>query len=576
MNNNIYDNIIKEYKLWLKKSSADPEVTEELKAMKDNNDKIEDAFYRNLAFGTGGLRGIIGAGTNRMNIHTVARASQGLANYVKKFFPNVPLNIAVSYDSRIKSQLFAQTASNVFAANRIKVYLYPQLMPTPCLSFAVRKLGCIAGVMITASHNPSQYNGYKVYGADGCQITTEAAALILEEINKLDMFDDIKTTSFESGIFSGCIEYISETISAAFINEVKKQSVIGEDDSINRDIAIIYSPLNGTGLHPVLQVLNESGYSNIRVVEEQRQPDGTFPTCPYPNPEVEEAMALGIEYAKRHKADLFLATDPDCDRVGIAVRNKTGAYTLLSANETGILLLDYICSRRIAMGTMPKNPIFMKTIVTTGMAEQIASHYGVQTVNVLTGFKFIGEKIGELESKGLANSFIFGFEESYGYLSGTYVRDKDGVGATFLICEMFSYYANKGITLLDKLEELYCTYGYCLDTLHCYNFEGAAGFMHMQEIMKKLREEAGSSLGELGGKKIIGCLDYKEGLEGLPKSDVIKFVLEDHCSVVIRPSGTEPKMKVYISVSGENRKMAERVEREIGQWVEESMEILIN
>lgn len=556
-------NIIKQYKLWIKKAWADADIREELAAMEGCMEKMEDAFYRNLTFGTGGLRGIIGAGTNRMNIHTVARASQGLADYIKKYFPRTSPKIAVSYDSRIKSQLFARTASSVFAANNIKVYLYSRIMPTPCLSFAVRELKCDAGIMITASHNPAKYNGYKVYGADGCQITTAAADLILKEIEKLDMFDDIKSVSFETGIASGYIEYISESISAAFMEEVKKQSVIGSENGSCRDISIVYSPLNGTGLEPVLQVLTESGYANITVVEEQSQPDGTFPTCPYPNPEVREAMALGMEYARKHRADLLLATDPDCDRVGIAVKNKAGEYTLLSANETGILLLNYICSRRIAMGAMPKDPVFMKTIVTTGMAERIAAHYGVRTINVLTGFKYIGEQITMLEAQGQEESFIFGFEESYGYLSGAYVRDKDGVGAALLICEMFTYYSGKGISLLDKLEELYRTYGYCLDSLHCYDFEGAEGFSVMKEIMKKLRGEFAS--GRFGGKNVIHCLDYKKGLDGLPKSDVLKFLLEDHCSVVIRPSGTEPKMKVYISVAGENQKIAADLERKIGE-----------
>lgn len=492
-----------------------------------------------------------------MNVHTVAKASQGLANYVIKRFAPEERKIAVSYDSRIKSDLFAQTASGVFAANGIKVYIYSQLMPTPCLSFAVRKLNCAAGIMVTASHNPSKYNGYKVYGSDGCQITTEAADEILSEIQKLDIFEDVKTLSFEKGIENGLIEYISEDVYTAFVEAVKKQSLA--DDNINKDVAIVYSPLNGTGLKPVLRTLKESGYTNITVVKEQENPDGNFPTCPYPNPEMKEAMSLGVEYAKNHNADLLLATDPDCDRVGIAVKNSEGEYVLISGNEVGLLLLDYICSRRIALGTMPNEPVFVKTVVTIDMAERVAAKYGLRTINVLTGFKFIGEQIGFLEEQGKADSYVFGFEESYGYLSGSYVRDKDAVDGAFLICEMFAYYATKGISLLDKLNALFDEFGYCLNTLHSYEFEGSAGFTKMQSIMEKFHE----GLGVIGGKKVRDVLDYSKGLDGLPKSDVLKFLLEDNCSVVVRPSGTEPKLKTYISVSAATRADAEILENKI-------------
>lgn len=550
--------ILEQYQQWLEHATADADVLNELKAIAGDEGKMEDAFYRDLAFGTGGLRGVIGAGTNRMNVHTVAKASQGLSDYVVKKFPKEKRRIAVSYDSRIKSDLFAQVASGVFAANGIEVFIYPTLMPTPCLSFAVRELNCAAGIMVTASHNPSKYNGYKVYGADGCQITTEAAAEILAEIEKLDIFSDVKTMSFEDGMNAGIIQYISEEVYTAFTEEVKKQSVLG-DTQVNKNVAIVYSPLNGTGLKPVLRTLKESGYTNITVVKEQEQPDGNFPTCPYPNPEIKEAMALGMEYAQKCNADLLLATDPDCDRVGIAVKNSEGEYVLLSGNETGLLLLDYICSRRIAMGTMPDDPVMVKTIVTMDLGERIAAHYGVRTINVLTGFKFIGEQIGMLEAQGKADSYIFGFEESYGYLSGSYVRDKDAVDGAFMICEMFAYYSSQGITLLDKLNELYQEYGYCLNTLHSYEFEGSAGFAKMQNIMKKFHE----GLPVIGSKKVNSCLDYSKGLDGLPKSDVLKFLLEDNCSVVVRPSGTEPKLKTYISVSAENREAAEAVEAQI-------------
>lgn len=550
------------YEKWVAEAAkfpiADPDVVQELSAMKGKEDQIQDAFYRDLAFGTGGLRGGIGAGTNRMNVYTVAKASQGLANYVVKQFPEEKRSIAISYDSRIKSDLFSKVAAGVFATNGIQVFIYPQLMPTPCLSFAVRQLGCAAGVMVTASHNPSKYNGYKVYGADGCQITTKAAGEILAEIEALDLFADVKTMDFQAGLESGLIAYIPEEVCAAFVEEVKQQSVLGGAE-INKDIAIVYSPLNGTGLKPVLRTLRESGYSNITVVKEQEQPDGNFPTCPYPNPEIKEAMALGMEYAKKNNADLLLATDPDCDRVGIAVKDKNGEYVLLSGNETGVLLLDYLCSRRLENGTMPKNPVLVKTIVTTDMGEQIADHYGVKTVNVLTGFKFIGEQIGLLEQQGKADSYLFGFEESYGYLSGSYVRDKDAVDGAFLICEMFCYYASQGISLLEKLEELYQTYGYRLNTLHSYEFDGAAGFAKMQDIMKAFRGKVSG----FGGKSIMKTLDYLPGLNGLPKSDVLKFLLEDNCSVVVRPSGTEPKLKTYISVSAQSKEAAQAQEEKI-------------
>ena len=547
----------KEYERWCVQATADADVAAELQTMDDA--KVEDAFYRDLAFGTGGLRGVIGAGTNRMNIYTVAKASQGLADYLQKHFDKP--SVSIGYDSRIKSDVFARAAAGVFAANGVEVYIWPTLMPVPTVSFATRYLHTSAGVMVTASHNPSKYNGYKVYGADGCQITTEAAAEILAEIEKLDIFADVKRVTFEEGVEKGLIRYIPEEVYTAFVEEVKKQSVLfGE--TVNKNVAIVYSPLNGTGLKPVTRTLREMGYGNITVVKEQEQPDGNFPTCPYPNPEIKEAMALGMEYAQRCNADLLLATDPDCDRVGIAVKDKNGEYVLLSGNETGILLLDYVCAQRTKHGKMPADPVMVKTIVTTDMGEQIAAHYGVRTINVLTGFKFIGEQIGLLEKQGKADSYIFGFEESYGYLSGRYVRDKDGVNGATLICEMFSYYATQGVSLLDKLNELYQTYGYCLNTLHSYEFDGSAGFAKMQRIMKTFHEEVGPGkrVDTFAGKKIEKVLDYSQGLDGLPKSDVLKYLLEGHCSVVVRPSGTEPKLKVYISVSAEDKEQAETME----------------
>ena len=554
--------IEKEYDRWLEKAVADPDVAEELKTM--DAARKEDAFYRDLAFGTGGLRGVIGAGTNRMNVYTVAKATQGLANYLKGHF-DTP-SVAIGYDSRIKSDLFARVAAGVFAANGVRVFIWPTLMPVPTVSFAARYLKTSAGVMITASHNPSKYNGYKVYGPDGCQITTQAAAAVLAEIEKLDIFEDVRAGDFAEELQKGNIRYIPEDVYTAFVKEVKAQSVLfGEE--VNKDVAIVYSPLNGTGLKPVTRTLKEMGYTNITVVPEQEQPDGHFPTCPYPNPEIREAMALGMEYAKKTNADLLLATDPDCDRVGIAVRDRAGNYQLLSGNEVGLLLLDYICAQRVRHGKMPQDPVMVKTIVTMDLAERIAAHYGVKTVNVLTGFKFIGEQIGLLEKQGREDSYIFGFEESYGYLTGSYVRDKDGVDGAYMICEMFSYYATRGVSLLEKLEELYGTYGYCLNTLHSYEFDGSAGFAKMQRIMASFRE----SISEFGGKKVEKVLDYSAGLDGLPKSDVLKFLLEGNCSLVVRPSGTEPKLKLYASVSAGNRAAAEKTEAAILRGAEERL-----
>ena len=547
------------YEVWLEKAGADPDLIPELKAMAGDEAKIEDAFYKDLEFGTAGLRGVIGAGTNRMNVYIVARASQGLSNYVINHFPPEARRIAISYDSRIKSDVFARIAAEVFAANGIKAFIYKELMPVPCVSYATRALQCAAGIMVTASHNPSKYNGYKVYGADGCQMTTEAANEVLGEIEKLDLFADSKRISFEEGLKDGRIAWILDEIYTAFVEEVKKQSVAG-DAPIDRNVAIVYTPLNGAGLKPVLRTLKETGYTNITVVKEQEQPDGNFPTCPYPNPEIREAMALGMEYAAKYNADLLLATDPDSDRMGIAVKDKEGNYQLLSGNQTGMLLTDYVCARRTENGTMPEDPVVIKTIVTTDMVEQIASRYGVRTINVLTGFKYIGEQIGLLEKQGKADSYIFGFEESYGYLSGSYVRDKDAVDAAFLICEMFCYYKTRGISLLEKLDELYRTYGYCLNTLYSYQFEGAAGFAKMKEIMKDFQT---AGIAEFGGRKVETLLDYNTGIDGLPKENVLKFLLEGHGSVVVRPSGTEPKLKTYVTVSAPDKAAAETIEKKI-------------
>lgn len=555
----ISEKIREEYQRWCQKATIDADLIPELKNL--NEAGIEDAFYKNLAFGTGGLRGTIGAGTNRMNVYTVAKATQGLSNYLLRKY-GTTASVVIGYDSRIKSDVFAKIAASVFSSNHISVHIWPRLNPVPTVSYATRYLHTSAGVMITASHNPSKYNGYKVYGDDGCQITTEAATEILKEIEAVDVFD-VQIPEFK---VEGNITSIPDEVLTSFIEEVKKQSVVKED--IDRNVAIVYSPLNGTGLIPVTRTLKESGFTNITVVKEQEQPDGNFPTCPYPNPEIREAMQLGLKYCQKVGADLMLATDPDCDRCGIAVRNSKGEYQLLTGNETGLLLLDFICSQRIKNGTMPENPVMIKTIVTSDMGKQIADHYGVRTIDVLTGFKFIGEQIGLLEKQEHENDYIFGFEESYGYLTGGYVRDKDAVDAAFMICEMFAYYKTRGISILDKLDELYRIYGYRLNTLHSYEFDGSAGFEKMQEIMKRFHQ----GMTEFGDKKIENTLDYSQGLNGLPKSDVLKFLIEGNSSVVVRPSGTEPKLKVYISISANSMETAKAEEQKIADQMTEYMQ----
>ena len=537
--------IRKEYERWVKNAVEDPDLVKELKDIANDEKKIEDAFYRNLEFGTGGLRGVIGAGTNRMNIYMVRKASQGLANYVNKKYPNNP-SIAVSFDSRIKSTLFAHIASEVFAANGIKVHIYKELMPTPCLSYAVRELNCSAGIMVTASHNPSKYNGYKVYGSDGCQITTQAAADILEEINALDVFDDPKHGDYDALLKNGMINIIFDDLYTKFINRVKEETLL-VDEPIDKSVKIIYSPLHGTGLKPVTRILKESGFNNVIVVKEQEEPDGNFTTCPYPNPEIKEAMQEGIRCAKENNADILIATDPDADRVGIAVKDGDD-YRLLTGNQVGVLLFDYICSLRIKHNKMPKNPIAVKTIVTTEMVKKVAEKYGVQIIEVLTGFKFIGEQIGLLEAKDEENRYIFGFEESYGYLSGGYVRDKDAVDGAFLIAEMFAYYKHLGVSLVSKLSELYEEYGYFSNYLDSFEFEGSSGFAKMMDIMEKVRNQITS----IGSYKIVEKIDYAKGVNGLPKSNVLKLFLDNGTSIVVRPSGTEPKLKIYTSICGKD------------------------
>lgn len=556
--------------LWREQTMEDPDLAAELAAVCKDDAALEDRFYKDLEFGTGGLRGVIGAGTNRMNIYTVAKATQGYADYLKE--RHEAPSVAIAYDSRIKSDVFARTTGQVFAANGIAVYMYSELMPTPALSFAVRHLGCSGGVVITASHNPAKYNGYKVYGSDGCQITTKAAKEIFERISQVDTFGGVAKMDFDLALEQGRIHFISAETIDAYLAAVSAESLGEKTESekeLRRKMPIVYTPLNGTGRYCVTRILKENGFDRVIVVPEQEMPDGNFPTCPYPNPEVREAMELGISLAQRTESELVLATDPDCDRVGIAVKQGR-EFVLLSGNEVGILLLDYICKRRIAMGRMPDRPVAVKTIVTIDMAKKIAAQYGIELREVLTGFKYIGEQIGMLEKAGQSERFIFGFEESYGYLSGSYVRDKDGVNASLLICEMTVYYKARGLTLQDALNQLYETYGYCLNTQHTYAFEGVAGAARMREIMDAFRSEPPRDFAGLRVEKIS---DYKtsvartaDGREvkiALPASNVLKFWLEGDSSVVVRPSGTEPKLKVYLSVSAKTREKAKAWEEKI-------------
>lgn len=539
------------YNLWCENAKEDADLQTELADIKDDNDAINDRFYRDLEFGTGGLRGVIGAGTNRMNIYTVRRATQGFADYLNQEYQNP--SVAISFDSRIKSDVFSKAAAEVLAANGIKVHIYKDLMPTPCLSFAVRALNCQGGIMVTASHNPAKYNGYKVYGEDGCQITLRGAEIILEKINSLDMFNGVKSASFDEELAKGNISYIGDEVIEDFYKNVLAEG-INTDLCASSGLKVVYTPLNGTGNKPVREILKRLGITDVTIVKEQENPDGNFTTCPYPNPEIREALEVGLKYCNEVKPDLLLATDPDCDRVGIAVPDGDG-YALFSGNEVGAMLLEYICQQRIAKGTMPENPIAVKTIVTTDIVNLIGKEYGVEIIDVLTGFKFIGEQIGLLEAKGEENRYIFGFEESYGYLSGGYVRDKDAVNASMLICEMAAYYRTQGISLIQARENMYKKYGVFLQTLHSFTFEGESGMKKMAEIMTSLRNDPPA---EIGGLKVVKIDDYQTSISKdlvsgtaieltLPKSNVLAFFLEGGSKAIVRPSGTEPKIKTYFT-----------------------------
>ncbi|WP_101911095.1 phospho-sugar mutase [Marasmitruncus massiliensis] len=540
------------FERWLNTSMDDPDLTDELNAVRGREDEIFDRFYRDLEFGTAGLRGVIGAGTNRMNIYTIRRATQGLADYLNG--KNSRPSVAISYDSRIKSDVFSKEAANVLAANGIQVFLYKELMPVPALSFATRELHCDAGIMVTASHNPAKYNGYKVYGGDGCQMTETAADAVLAQINQLDIFEDVRRSDFDQAVRNGKIEWISEALIDRFIAAVLAQQV-NPGVCAGAGLKLVYSPLNGAGNKPVRRVLKEIGVTDITVVPEQEYPDGHFPTCPFPNPEIKEALAKGLELSQKIGADLLLATDPDCDRVGIAVKARK-EYRLLTGNQVGALLMDYICANRIAKGTMPKDPVAVKTIVSTKLVDAIGKGYGVEVRNVLTGFKYIGEQIAEMESQGHPERFIFGFEESYGYLAGTHVRDKDAVVGSMLIVEMASWYKTKGMSLVDALNALYRKFGLYCESVANFQFEGAQGMKLMADMMDSLRENPPKTI---AGCEVVSVSDYKKSMtvtkEGtaqihLPKSNVLEYHLDNGCGAIVRPSGTEPKIKLYLSVIG--------------------------
>ena len=532
------------YDLWCKKVT-DPELCADLRAMGEsgNEEAIEDAFYRNLEFGTAGLRGVLGAGTNRMNIHTVGQATQGVADYINsQKGEGEPGTVAICYDSRINSELFAHTAASVLAGNGIKSYVYPRLQPTPALSFATRFLGCAIGINVTASHNPAKYNGYKVYGPDGCQIASSIADAITEAISQVDMFDDVKTMPFAQAEEAGLANFIGEDVLDAFLDAVYEQHVEQEQS----DLRVVYTPLNGTGLECVTRILKRIGVTDVHVVPEQEKPDGNFPTCPYPNPEIREALECGIALCEQVHPDLLLATDPDCDRVGTAVKDGDD-YQLLSGNEVGVLLLDFICRMRKANGTLPEAPVAVTTIVSTSLADAVAAKYGVQMRRVLTGFKYIGGVIAELEQAGAPERFVFGFEESYGYLAGTHARDKDAVVASMLICQMARYYRTQGKNLYQAMQDIYREFGFHHNRTLSYAFEGAAGAQAMASIMAGFRE---SQPAEIAGLKVLGFLDYQQGVGGLPSANVLQFDLEKGNKVIVRPSGTEPKVKVYLFTVG--------------------------
>lgn len=555
---------MKLYNEWLENAVEDADLIAELESIKDNEEEIHERFYKSLTFGTAGLRGVLGAGTNRMNIYVVRQATQGLANYILQKYGKGA--VAISHDSRIKADLFMLEAARVLAGNGIKVYITSELQPTPVLSYLVRYFKCQAGIMVTASHNPAKYNGYKAYGEDGCQMTDVAAGIVYDEICKLDMFNDVKVADFDEALKSGLIEYVCEDVYDTYLEKVMEQQV-NPGICKGADLKVVYTPLNGAGNKLVRKVLNKIGVEEITVVPEQELPDGNFTTCPYPNPEIKEALQKGIELCEKVQPDLLLATDPDADRVGIAVKDYDGSYRLISGNEDGIMLTDYILSSRKANGTLPEKPVLVKTIVTTKLINKLCEKYGCELKNVLTGFKYIGEIILNLEKTGEENRYVFGFEESYGYLAGTYVRDKDAVVASMLVCEMAAFFKKQGKSLAQVIDSLYEEFGYYLNHTSAFEFEGAAGMEKMNNIMAEIRENLPT---EIDGRKVVKVSDYLLKYEldtatgtktaiDLPTSNVISFALEGDNEVIIRPSGTEPKIKTYITAVGKNFDDAESI-----------------
>ena len=556
--------IMKAYNEWCKNAVEDKDLIAELESIKNDENEIYERFYTSLQFGTAGLRGIIGAGTNRMNIYVVRQATQGLANYVINKYGKG--SVAISHDSRIKADLFMIEAARVLAANGIKVYITKELQPTPVLSYLVRYFKCQAGIMVTASHNPAAYNGYKAYGEDGCQMTDVAATAVYDEICKLDIFNDVKTVDFDEALKSGMIEYVDESVYETYLDKVMEQQV-NPGICKDADLKVVYTPLNGAGNKLVRKILDRIGVTDVTVVKEQELPDGNFTTCPYPNPEIKEALAKGLELCEKEQPDLLLATDPDADRVGIAVKDYDGSYRLITGNEDGVMLTNYILSCKKASGTLPENPVVVKTIVTTKLINKLCEKYGCELKNVLTGFKYIGEIILNLEKNHEENRYLFGFEESYGYLSGTYVRDKDAVVASMLVCEMAAYYKKQGKSLAEVIDGLYEEFGYYLNKTYSFEFEGAAGMQKMSDIMSSVRE----NMPEVVDKyKVVKVSDYMLKKEtdiktgensdiNLPKSNVISLNLEGDNAVIIRPSGTEPKIKLYITAVGSNKANAEAI-----------------
>lgn len=555
------------YELWKQKAVGDPDLAEELTSIAGDEVAIKDRFYDELQFGTAGLRGVIGAGTIRMNIYTVRRATQGYADYLLETFENP--SVAIAFDSRIKSDLFAKETACVFAANGIPVHIFKELQPTPVLSFAIRYLKAQGGVVVTASHNPSKYNGYKAYGADGCQMTEEAAGAVMRKMQAVDVFDGAKTMDFDEGVRTGKISIIGDDLLNAYLDAVAAKA-IHHGAGKQADLKVVYTPLNGAGNVPVRKILAREGFEQVHVVPEQEMPDGNFPTAPFPNPEIRQAFECALKLAEQVGPDILLATDPDSDRVGIAVRQK-GEYVLMSGNEVGAMLFDYICSQRIANGTMPKDPVAVTTIVSTRMTAAIAKKYGVQLIDVLTGFKYIGEQIGLLEKKGEDDRFVFGFEESYGYLAGSYVRDKDAVVGSMLICEMAAFYKQQGKTLYDVMQDLYQEFGFYKNAVDSIVREGAAGMAELQGIMEKLRKNPPAQIAE---RKVTGIADYQQSTDTdlasgavnvihLPKSNVLCYRLEGGAQVIVRPSGTEPKVKIYYTAKAPTSQEADKITEQL-------------